>query len=504
MTNKSISQLTAGASVSSTDIFPDVQTAGVGPVKVTAAQIGNYVLTGSGLTGALPVANGGTGLTSLTAGYIPYGNGTGAFSSGSGLTYSGTNLTSQTSSTTYATSQITAAADTANLQLICFGSAASSYGMWNANDVGLFSTYNINLMANGGSSVIKFATGGATERMRLDAAGNLGLGVTPSAWSGLTAFQLPDYGTIASKGANLWTGSNFYYVGGGVNRYATTAAATQYTQQSGAHYWFTAPSGTAGNAISFTQAMTLDASGQLGIGTSSPANRLDSYDPSAKAAGLFHGYSVIGANANTNNGCIQVGANGSACLRLDNDAVTGGTNTASIYNTYGGPLVFGTNNTERARIDSSGNLLVGQSSQNSTEKFGVTFTAGNAGIYTKVASTATQYHITFNNGSVVGAISTNGSATTYSTSSDISLKTNIANAANSLASILALPIRQFDWKADVSHTDYGVVAQEAYEHAPEMVTQGDLWSVDYGRITPRLIKAFQELAAKVSALEAKQ
>ena len=71
MSNKSISQLTAGASVSSTDIFPDVQTAGVGPVKVTAAQIGNYVLSGSGLTGTLPVANGGTGLTSLTAGYIP-------------------------------------------------------------------------------------------------------------------------------------------------------------------------------------------------------------------------------------------------------------------------------------------------------------------------------------------------------------------------------------------------------------------------------------------------
>ena len=45
MTNKSISQLSAGASVSSTDLFPDVQTVGVGPVKVTAAQIGNYFLT---------------------------------------------------------------------------------------------------------------------------------------------------------------------------------------------------------------------------------------------------------------------------------------------------------------------------------------------------------------------------------------------------------------------------------------------------------------------------
>jgi hypothetical protein len=68
MTNKSISQLTAGAAVSSTDVFPDVQTVGVGPVRVTAAQIGDYVLSGSGLTGVLPVSRGGTGLTSLGTG----------------------------------------------------------------------------------------------------------------------------------------------------------------------------------------------------------------------------------------------------------------------------------------------------------------------------------------------------------------------------------------------------------------------------------------------------
>ena len=67
MTNKSISQLNAGAAVSSTDLFPDVQTVGVGPVKVTAAQIGEYVLSGSGLTGILPVARGGTGLSTMTA-----------------------------------------------------------------------------------------------------------------------------------------------------------------------------------------------------------------------------------------------------------------------------------------------------------------------------------------------------------------------------------------------------------------------------------------------------
>jgi hypothetical protein len=64
-----------------------------------------------------------------------------------------------------------------------------------------------------------------------------------------------------------------------------------------------------------------------------------------------------------------------------------------------------------------------------------------------------------------------------------------------------MPVRQFDWKSNGSHTDFGVVAQEVNEYAPEIVTQSDLWCVDYGRITPRLIKAFQELAAEVAALK---
>jgi hypothetical protein len=111
-----------------------------------------------------------------------------------------------------------------------------------------------------------------------------------------------------------------------------------------------------------TTAVTIDASQNVGIGAASPTNRLDAYDTSAKAAILAHGYSVIGANANTNNGCIQVGANGSASLRLDYDAVTGGTGTAAIYNTYSGGLTFGTNNTERMRIDYNGNVGIGTSS----------------------------------------------------------------------------------------------------------------------------------------------
>ena len=107
-------------------------------------------------------------------------------------------------------------------------------------------------------------------KMKLDASGNLGLGVTPSAWGLLTALQVKN-AFIAGANDNSYFGANTYYDGNSFTyRYINTNFANVYTQQSGQHQWLIAPSGTAGNAISFTQAMTLDASGRLGIGLTSP------------------------------------------------------------------------------------------------------------------------------------------------------------------------------------------------------------------------------------------
>jgi hypothetical protein len=87
--------------------------------------------------------------------------------------------------------------------------------------------------------------------------------------------------------------------------YVNSASASAYRQISGVHSWYTAPSGTAGNAISFTQAMTLDASGRLGIGTTNPAFTLDINGGSAIRAGNeFRFYN----SANNNWAVIQGGS----------------------------------------------------------------------------------------------------------------------------------------------------------------------------------------------------
>jgi hypothetical protein len=105
-------------------------------------------------------------------------------------------------------------------------------------------------------------------KLTLDASGNLGLGVTPSAWgSGSKVIQInrsPSgspttvaLGDVSNEGIFSRNAYN-----DGTWKYVLSDVATRYQQSSGGqHQWFTAPSGTAGNAISFTQAMDLANSG---------------------------------------------------------------------------------------------------------------------------------------------------------------------------------------------------------------------------------------------------
>jgi hypothetical protein len=104
-----------------------------------------------------------------------------------------------------------------------------------------------------------------TEYFNLNDAGNLGLGVTPSAWgSGFgSVIQTKNIGAFAASGPYVSVLANAYYNASSQYIYQITAAATHYAQALGQHQWYTAPSGTAGNPITFTQAMTLNASGEL-------------------------------------------------------------------------------------------------------------------------------------------------------------------------------------------------------------------------------------------------
>ena len=126
-----------------------------------------------------------------------------------------------------------------------------------------------------GNSAIAFTTMDSysyAERMRITSGGNVGIGVTPSAWyvsEGYRALQVGNASLFGRNSTNseLYLSSNTFENSSGNPTYITSDFATRYYQNDGLHVWLTAPSGTAGNAISFTQAMTLNASGNVLIGT---------------------------------------------------------------------------------------------------------------------------------------------------------------------------------------------------------------------------------------------
>jgi hypothetical protein len=250
--------------------------------------------------------------------------------------------------------------------------------------------------------------------------GNVGVGVTPSAAS-LPTIQT-EYG-ILSGNLQINTAQNAYY--SSAWRYIGSAAAALYNQTSGAHSWQVAPSGTAGNTISFTAAMTLTNSGNLLVGKTAVA------------------ITTVGGEMRSDGG-ISSTRSGS----------TNATSTFEVYSTGAGAYRF--------FVDMAGNV--------------------------------------------------NATSTSISAISDIRLKENVRDLDTGLDTILALKPRRFDWKEgkgkDVKD-DMGFIAQEVETVLPELIggwkagegEPDDLKSVKAGDLIPVLVKAIQELTARVAQLE---
>jgi hypothetical protein len=232
--------------------------------------------------------------------------------------------------------------------------------------------YNHNF--SGLTDALIFGTAG-TGNMTLDSSGNLGLGVTPSAsWSGQSAIQVN--ARSAFTGSSNFTGvaTNAIATSNGwAANYLANGFAALYTQgvSNGDHAWYTAPSGTAGNAISFTQAMTLDASGNLLVGTTSPV-----YSTAGRGLIELNGSS-------TSLYALKVGDTAYGYLAASSSITELAANGASQ------PLVFTTNNTERARIPAAGGMVVGTAALTTTATDGFLYVPTCAGTPTGTPTTQT-------------------------------------------------------------------------------------------------------------------
>jgi hypothetical protein len=288
-----------------------------------------------------------------------------------------------------------------------------------------------------------------------------------------------------------------------------------------------------------TERMRIDSSGNVGIGTSSPDAKMN-----IEQSGIGNFDSIILSRTTGNVGDVQ------SIVWRQNDLsnlkaasisgeVTGASAGALVFNTATGGTL-----TERMRIDSSGNLLVGKSVTTLSTN-GIGLAASGEGRFTRDGDyplllnrkTSTGGLVLFyKDGIGVGSISTNGTTTAYNTISDYRLKEDMQPMTGAIGRVNALNPVNFAWKSDGSRVD-GFLAHEAQAVVPEavhgtkdamrdeeyevtpavldedgnVVTEAvmgtrsvpDYQGIDQSKLVPLLTAALQEAITKIETLETK-
>jgi hypothetical protein len=378
----------------------------------------------------------------------------------------------------------------------------------------------------------------STERMRIDSSGNVGVGTSsPSAKLDVNGQRIR-VGNVSDPGLELSNGTTtkgyvFYDTTNDVVtvRHASTGTGVSVNSSgnvgigtnsplSAAGYKFTTlgagtsgggfninnSSGTevsryftdnaqiglwAGSGLPITfstlgssERARIDSSGNVGIGTASPPEKL----------------SVNGNMYFTNTTPILYGPG--------NLSFQCGANSTTIFNYNAGP--------EAMRITTVGDLCIGTTGAflSNTSSFAFS-TYYQYSIFNKPSTSASgSYYIYFGyNGGAIGSVTQNGTTgVLFNTASDYRLKEHVQPMKTGLATITALNPVTYNWISDKSHGE-GFIAHELQAIIPGAVTgekdavdkDGKIkpQGVDYSKIVVHLVAAIQELSAKVAALEAK-
>jgi hypothetical protein len=355
------------------------------------------------------------------------------------------------------------------------------------------------------ADTIAFSEGGV-EAARIDSSGNLGIGTTNA-----NPRLIVKQSTANTHG--IW-----------VEGSANDTMLRMYCD--GTTTGFSASYGSTGSYLPITfltsgsERMRIDTSGNLGIGTTSPAQVLEV----SKSDNSETGAIIRNATSGSNAGALLKFIAGTDFGQIIRFPAAHGSKANQLYITNVGtnsPITFATQDTERMRLDSSGNLLVGTSAS-----------IGNGGIIQSKSTSAAALYAETNSSSgtqnvfdianvsntayvpirfwvngyavtQVGSISCTTSATAYNTSSDYRLKENIAPMIGALATVAQLKPCTYTWKADGA-SGQGFIAHELQDVVPDCVT-GEKDAVDAdGKIKPQGIDVSFLVATLTAAIQEQQ
>ena len=369
------------------------------------------------------------------------------------------------------------------------GRVEYAYNGTNIFYTGMDSASLMTLMARSGVSLAFGANG--SEQMRLTSTG-LGIG-TSSPSTKLHVSGVNVVSTFQSSGSEVFSG---YQTSGGTSYIG--ARSTSMTFDTGG-----------------SERMRLDSSGNLGIGTSSPATKLQVYGTAVATQISIDGtgrYKYFEAYASGTRRFYSGWDETSLAANLTTDGAH--------------PITFSTNATERARIDSSGNLLVGTTNTSASAGSGLKLLPANNGadspqvaIVTAASTNTTASLSLYSTGAGAYRFYVADGGTIYATStaitgiSDVRLKENIRDLDDGLAAVMALKPRKFDWKAGKGNginDDRGFIAQEFEQVFPDLVDEWkdpapegeEPYKAVRADLIPVLVKALQELKAEFDAYKA--
>jgi hypothetical protein len=249
----------------------------------------------------------------------------------------------------------------------------------------------------------------------------------------------------------------------------------------------------------------IDSSGNLGINTTSPSDRLDVVSGSSTYRNRVRNSTANEAFLlfqNSNSGTTTTDG---FLVGLDSDA------NGYLYNYENKPILFGTNNAERMRIADGGSLLVGRTASINSEQFAVRGPAGDANNWLMtLQSQATSVSVTmiaFYDGSNTFCgqvyIDAGANVTYYATSSDYRLKENVAPMTGALAKVQQLNPVTYNWKKSGKESQ-GFIAHELKEVVPECVI-GEKDAVDEnGNIVPQMVDTSFLVATLTAAIQEQQ